>query len=160
MVVFFGLSSCSQNFTVSVNDQAVFDPTGRSFSGQLPDPDLQGCVNIALQQQEVETAGLLQVLSCADSEVETLDDIAVLSQLRFLDLRNNSIRNVTPLEELGFLAGLNLMNNSVNDIGSLLSMATLVSVNLSGNNDIPCQQLQILADRLGNKLIQPDNCRS
>ncbi len=151
---------CSQNFTVSVNNQAVFDPTGRLFDGQLADPDLQGCANIAMQQQRVQDASLLQVLSCANAEIETLENIAQLSQLRFLDLGHNNIQNITPLEELAFLGGLNLMNNSVRDIASLLNMATLVSVNLVGNNEIPCSQLQVLADKLGSNLTQPVQCRN
>ncbi len=153
-------TSCSQNFTVSVNNQAVFDPSGRLFNGQLADPGLQACVNIAMQQQGVQDAGLLQVLSCANAEIETLDNIAQLGQLRFLNLANNNIRNITPLEELGFLGGLNLMNNSVTDVASLLNMATLASVNLVGNNEILCSQLQVLADRLGSKLTQAEQCRN
>ncbi len=152
--------SCSQEFTVSVNNQAVFDPGGRLFTGALSDPDLQGCVNIAMQQQGLQDASLLQVLSCASSEIDTLENIAQLSQLRFLDLGNNNIRNITPLAELGVLGGLNLMNNSVNDVAVLINMATLVSVNLLGNNDIPCKQLQTLAQRLGSNLTSPERCRN
>ena len=153
------LSACSQNYTVSVNNQAVFDPTGRLFDGELTDPDLQGCVNIAMQQQNVNNAGLLRVLSCGSSEVETLGNIEQLSELRFLDLSNNFIRDLSPLQSLASLGGLNLMNNSIEDISPLLNMASLASVNLSGNNNIPCQQLQALQARLSNNLNRPQNCR-
>lgn len=153
-----GLTACSQNFTVSVNNQAVFDPTGRLFTGQLADPNLQGCVNIALRQQEVESAEKLKVLACSNSEVETLGNIAQLSQLRFLELGNNNIRDISPLAGLSFLSGLNLMNNSITDTSTLLNMSTLVSVNLVGNNNIPCSQLQSLKQKLGNNLEAPEAC--
>lgn len=152
------LAACSQNFTVSVNDQAVFDPTGRLFTGQLADPDLQGCVNIALRLQGAESAEKLKVLACSHSEVETLDNITQLSQLRFLELGNNSIRDISPLAGLSFLSGLNLMNNSITDISPLLNISTLVSVNLVGNNSIPCSQLQSLEQKLGNNLEAPEAC--
>lgn len=154
------ISSCSQKFTVSLNNQAVFDPTGRLFNGELEDPDLQGCVNIAMQQQGLQNAGLLQVLSCAESEVESLGDIDQLSQLRFLDVGNNNISNITPLEGLASLGGLNLINNAITDISPLLNMPTLVSVNLTGNNEIPCQQLQLLAERLESNLTAPQQCKN
>ncbi len=155
----FSLSACSQRYTVSVNNQAVFDPTGRLFTGELSDPDLQGCVNIAMQQQGVASAEMLRVLSCGNSEVETLANIGQLSQLRFLDLSNNVIRDLSPLTSLRQLGGLNLMNNAIEDIGSLLNMNSLASVDLTGNNNISCQQLAGLEARLGSSLTRPTSCR-
>ncbi|MDA0279271.1 MAG: hypothetical protein O3C29_02330 [Proteobacteria bacterium] len=154
------ISACSQNYTVSVNNQAVFDPTGRLFNGDLADPDLQGCVNIAMQQQNLQNAELLRVLSCGSSEVETVEAIEQLTQLRFLDLSNNFIRDISPLQGLRSLGGLNLMNNEIADISPLLNMANLASINLVGNNNIPCQQLLILEARLGSNLSGPDSCRN
>lgn len=153
-------SACSQNYTVAVNNQAVFDPTGRLPSGRLADADLQGCVNIAMQQQGIQNAGSLSILSCANSEVNDLSNIAQLAQLRFLDVSNNTIRNLTPLLGLRSLGGLNLTNNVITDIGPLLNMPNLATVNLSGNDGIACQQLQALAQRLGNNLTRPERCRS
>ena len=154
------ISACSQNYTVSVNNQAVFDPTGRLFNGDLADPDLQGCVNIAMQQQNLQNAELLRVLSCGSSQVKTVDAIEQLTQLRFLDLSNNFIRDVSPLQGLRLLGGLNLMNNEIADIGTLLNMTNLTSINLVGNNNIPCQQLLTLEGRLGSNLSRPDSCRN
>lgn len=154
------LTACSTNYTVSVNNQAVFDPGGRLFTGELADPDLQGCVNIAMQQQGIQNAELLRVLSCGSSEVETLANIGQLTQLRFLDLNNNVIRDLSPLSSLRSLGGLNLMNNAIVDIGPLLNMPNLASVNLVGNNNISCTQLDSLRDRLGNNLDRPASCRN
>ena len=160
VALLISISACSQNYTVSVNNQAVFDPTGRLFNGDLVDPDLQGCVNIAMQQQSIQNAELLRVLSCGSSEVETVEAIDQLTQLRFLDLSNNFIRDVSPLQSLRLLGGLNLMNNEVTDIGPLLNMTNLASVNLVGNNNIACQQLLALEDRLGSNLSRPESCQN
>jgi hypothetical protein len=154
------ISSCSQQYTVSVNDQAVFDPGGRLFSGQVVDPDLQGCINLALRQQRLNDATELRVLSCPNSEIENLGSISQLGQLRFLDLGGNNISNVTPLEELPLLSGLNLANNQILDIGPLLNIAALTSLNLQGNDDIPCSQLDLLIVKLRANLTPPENCRN
>ena len=156
----FLISACSQNYTVAVNDQPVFDPRGRLFNGQLADADLQGCVNIAMQQQNVQNAGLLRVLSCTNSEVRSLANIEQLAQLRFMDLSNNNIRDLSPLQRLRSLGGLNLMNNAITDISPLLNMPNLANINLVGNNGIPCEQLQSLGARLRNNLTHPERCRS
>lgn len=154
------IASCSQQFSISVNDQAVFDPGGRLFSDQLVDADLQGCVNFAAQQQGLQNPTMLTVLSCANSEIRDLGNISQLAQLRFLDLGNNNISNITPLEDLTQLGGLNLMNNAITDIAVLLNIPTLASVSLLGNNEIPCDQLQLLQDKLGDKLSSPLDCKN
>ena len=160
VALLFLLPACSHNYSFSVNNQAVFDPTGRLSNAELADPVLQGCVNIAIQQQNVQNLESLRVLSCGNSEVKTLKNIEKLAQLRFLDLSNNRIRELSSLTGLSLLGGLNLMNNAIVDTSPLLQMANLVSVNLVGNYNIPCQQLRTLKDRLGNNLNPPESCRN
>ena len=153
------LSQCSQQFTVSVNNQAVFDPGGRLLDQQTIDSNLQGCINLAVRQQKLIGAIELTILSCANSQVSVLDNLQQLARLRFLDLANNSISNLTPLEQLGQLSGLNLVNNVITDISALFNIASLTSVSLSGNPGIDCGQLDALEDKLGDKLTRPTSCR-
>lgn len=152
------LSACSQPLAVSVNDRAVYDPEGRLQGGEVIDADLQGCINLAMNQQNVSSPGELRVLSCASSEIRDLTNIGQLQSLRFLDLANNNIRNITPLENLTLLGALNLANNRVDDIGPLLNLPSLANVNLAGNTDIPCSQLRQLARLLGDNLTPPASC--
>lgn len=153
------LTGCSQTVTVSVNSQPVYDPQGRLLGGEAIDASLQGCINLALQQQDLELPAELTVLSCANGEIRSLENIGQLQALRFLDLANNRIRNITPLEDLPVLGGLNLVNNNISDIGPLFNMPNLASVNLRGNDTIPCQQLRSLRNRLGDNLSAPESCR-
>ncbi len=159
-VLLFALSSCAQPYTVSINNQAIYDPSGRLIDGSTIDADLQGCINLALRQQDLTDPADLTVLSCANSQIRDLENIEQLSQLRFLDLSNNNITNITPLEGLQSLGGLSLINNQIIDIAPLFNMSGLTSVSLSGNNDIPCSQLQELRTRLGSNLLAPDSCRN
>jgi len=154
------IQSCNQGYTVSINNQAIYDPTGRLSSSQVADPDLQGCINLALWQQDVGTAAELTVLSCANAEISDLGNIAQLSQLRFLDLGSNNVSNITPLEQLKLLGGLNLADNAIIDIGPLFNIASLASVSLLGNDDIPCAQLALLRERLGDNLTPPERCKN
>ena len=154
------LQACSQSFTVSVNSQAVYDPQGRLPGNEAVDANLQGCINLAMQQQNVDMPARLTVLSCANAEIRNLENIGQLQALRFLDLANNSIRNITPLESLQAIGGLNLLNNRIDDIGPLFNIRSLASVNLQGNNNIPCDQLARLRDHLGDNLTPPDSCRN
>lgn len=152
------VSACSQQFAVSVNNQAVFDPNSRLPSGEAVNANLQGCINLAMRQQLVDAPSQLSVLSCANSEITALDNIGQLSSLRFLDLGDNKIVNVTPLENLTMLGGLNLANNAITDINPLINLRSLVSVSLEGNNNIPCSQLRLLESRLKDNLTKPNAC--
>ncbi len=157
-LLFAALAGCGQNFSVSVNDRAVFDPAGRLPAGEVADADLQGCINFALLQQEAQSAAELSALSCPGSEIRTLEFIEVLQQVRFLDLGNNRISNVTPLEQLPLLGGLNLSGNAIVDAAPLLNIENLNSLNLEGNEGIPCAQIAALRERLGENLQAPDAC--
>ena len=151
-------AACSQPMAVSVNNRAVYDPGGRLLGSEVLDADLQGCINLALRQQNLDSPSQLSVLSCANSEIRELDNIGQLIQLRFLDLGNNLITNITPLENLRQLSGLNLADNQVNDISPLLNIPSLTSVILDGNPAVPCDQLVSLRQQLGDKLSEPAVC--
>ena len=153
------LLGCSQPLTVSINNQAVYDPSGRLIGSEVIDADLQGCINLAMQQQNLDSASELTVLSCANSEITNLENIGQLTRVRFLDLSNNNVSNLTPLEELPNVSGLSLTNNQITDIAPLLNVRSLTSVSLLGNNGIPCEQLERLRQRLGTNLTAPQSCR-
>ena len=143
---------------MSINEQSVYDPEGRLVLEEVADADLQGCINLALQQQNLSEPGELTVLSCANAEISNLDKIGELTRLRFLDLGNNNLTNITPLEDLPVLSGVNLLNNLITDIGPLFNMPNLSSVNLEGNNRIPCRELDELRESLGSNLSAPAAC--
>ncbi len=152
------ISACSSPYTISVNNNAVFDPQDRLYTGEVRNADLQGCINFALTQQKLKSSEELQVLACANSEVTELTNIANLTELRFLDLGSNRISNLAPLERLRKLSGLNLSNNQVKDISPLLRIATLRSLSLIGNNQIPCDDVALLENKLGANFTAPESC--
>ncbi len=156
----FALQSCTRQFSVAVNEQTLYDPRTQLPVAQLSDPGLQGCVNIALQQQQVPTINQLSTLSCASSEVIRLGGLQQLSALRFLNLSDNNIVDLNPLSTLNQLSGLSLANNPITDAAALLSLPNLNVLNLLGSEDIPCSQLNLLEQKLGTGLQRPANCRN
>ena len=48
--IMFILSACSNPYTVSINNNAVFDPQDRLYTGEVRNADLQGCINFAMRQ--------------------------------------------------------------------------------------------------------------
>lgn len=156
----FSLVSCARQFAVTVNNQTVYDPRIEPGSVHVSDPGLQGCLNLALRQQRLEDPYDLSVVSCTGANVVSLEGIERFARLRFIDLADNSIADLTPLESLGELGGLNAPNNRILDVSPLLQSRTLTAANLAGNDSIPCAQLDRLESRLGPNLTRPRSCRS
>ncbi|MBL4821533.1 MAG: leucine-rich repeat domain-containing protein [Gammaproteobacteria bacterium] len=153
------LFSCSRQFAVTVNNQAVYDPRYQPNSLPVQDADLQGCINLALRQQGLQNPADLTVLSCSNSNVRSLDGIEQYTGLKFLDLADNRITNLQPLAGMSQLNGLSIPNNPLTDISVLLRMGGLTASILSGNQQIPCGQLDALQRKLGENLSRPQSCR-
>lgn len=151
-------SACSQRFAVSVNNQTLIDPRPNATAYRFADPGLQGCVNFAMQlpNAEIET---IAVLSCSGWEIESLEGIATLRALQFLDISNNRISSLAPLDQLPRLSSVSATDNRIRDIEPLIAKSTLTSAALTGNSNIACDQLDSLAQRLGENLRRPANCR-
>jgi len=152
------LTTCSQPIAISINNRAVYDPQGRLLENETLDADLQGCINLTLRQQDLSNPSEITALSCANSEIQALDNIGLLSRLRFLDVSGNQITNITPLEALSELSGINLANNQITEIGPLFNLPSLTSVLLEGNSAIPCTQLRLLKQKLERTLRLPIRC--
>ena len=157
-LVLFLLSCCSQNYLVTVNQQAIYDPAGIDSQNLVVDADLQGCINFALAQQQLDDPEKLTVLSCPNSAVETLLGIDRLPRLQYLDLSDNRINNLTPLENLPRLSALYVNDNLLTNISPLLFFEGLTLVSLRGNDQIPCDQLEKLEAKLGDNLTPPETC--
>ena len=151
-------SACTQPIAISINNRAVYDPKGRLLENETLDADLQGCINLSLRQQNLSNPSEITTLSCANSEIQNLDNIGLLSRLRFLDVSGNQITNITPLEALPELSGINLANNQIVEIGPLFNLPSLTNVLLEGNSAIPCTQLRTLEQKLERTFSLPSRC--
>ncbi|MBT8146928.1 MAG: leucine-rich repeat domain-containing protein [Gammaproteobacteria bacterium] len=160
LLLIAGLVGCNRQYVVTVNNQSVYDPRFPAGLSQLSDPNLQGCVNLALAQQNISNSSELEVMSCANAEVTDLRGIEQFRNLRFLDLAGNRISDLQPLASLSQLSGLSIPFNSLTDISPLLEIASLTAAILTGNNELPCSQLDRLQERLGENVTRPDTCQN
>lgn len=151
-------SACSQRFGVTINEQQVIDPRPNTTAYRFQDPGLQACVNIALQRPD-STVENITMLACPGWQIAAIEGIDVLESLQHLDISDNSITSLAPLDGLDNLSTLTVSNNRISDVALLQSMASLTAATLTGNNNIPCQQLDALSQKLGNNLVRPETCR-
>ncbi len=151
------LANCSRKFSVSVNQNVLYDPRpGHAVT--VTDAGLQSCVNVAMRDGSLDNADDVQILACPALEIESLGGITQLQNLRYLDLAGNQLEHLDELRRLNRLSSVNAPNNALTDISGLLSIASLTSAVLTGNTGIPCDQLDTLAQKLGQNLLRPASC--
>lgn len=152
------LGACSRKFSVSLNEQVLYDPRPGNAVVQVADAGLQSCINVLMRDRGLTDPALIQVLACPALEIESLAGIAQLVNLRFLDVGGNLLTTLDGLSTLRNLSSVNAPDNRLQDIAAITALATLSSAVLTGNPQIPCAQLNTLDARLGNNLLKSEYC--
>lgn len=153
-------TACSLSpYSITFNNNVIYSPNAALESGVLSDPSLQACLNQVLQADQTKLFTTVTLLACPGASITTLSGIEKMTRLEQLDVSNNAITTLNPLLELKNLRVLNVSNNAVTEIRSLLSMPILRFVALIGNDNISCDDLVSLEEKLGNTLSRPLNCK-
>ena len=91
----------------------------------------------AVSAEELSVIGKLpnlQKLTLDNCSLSTTAGLESATDLVFLDLSNNAIRNITPLSGLVKLQQLNLSRNALNDLSALTPLIALTDLNVSYNS--------------------------
>lgn len=117
-----------------------------SFSGQyldslnclsalenLQELDLTGCRFPSQDLSILASLPALSKLTLADCSLSTIADLADAQYLTYLDLNNNTIRNLDVLAPMTMLEEINLDHNAVTDLSSLGSLGNLKVLKVSYN---------------------------
>ncbi len=156
--VLLTLAGCGRKFSVSVNEQMLYDPRPGSALVVVADAGLQSCINVQVRDRQITDAAQIQVLACPMLEITSLAGIGQLVNLRFLDLAGNELVNLDGLANARSLSSINAPDNRLQDISAILQIPTLSSAVMTGNVLIPCSQLAQLQSKLANNLLAPESC--
>lgn len=116
----------------------------------LRDPALEAAVRVQLGQPfgflTRSSMARLVTLDARNLDIRSLNGLENAVNLRFLDLSNNQISDLTPLASLGAtLETLDLENNDILDITPLSGLVFLRNVNLCGNRITSLRPLAVNA---------------
>lgn len=75
----------------------------------------------------------LDKLTLSSCGLSTTNGLEKATTLRYLDLSNNTIRNISPLASMTSLQEVYLQNNALTDLSSLSAIKTIMRLNVSGN---------------------------
>ncbi|MBU2099088.1 MAG: hypothetical protein KKD00_10020, partial [Gammaproteobacteria bacterium] len=152
------LSACGRKFSVSLNEQMLYDPRPGNTIVTVADAGLQSCINVLMRDRSLTDPSQVQVLACPALDIESLAGIGQLANLRFLDVAGNLLTNLDGLSTLDNLSSVNAPDNRLQDVSAIMDLTTLSSAVLTGNPQIPCVQLAALSENLGNNLLTSATC--
>ncbi|HRQ71345.1 MAG TPA: hypothetical protein PLW78_13700, partial [bacterium] len=104
----------------------------------FPDPGLEKCVRDEIHQDSgdllYKDVSMQLFLDCVGKGVENLDGIEKMVSLKYVELGNNKIKDVTPLGKCVNLRDLELDNNEIEDASPLKDLVNLTRLNISNNS--------------------------
>ena len=130
------LSSCS-DYEITLNDQPILLRKPVPEDVTVFDSGLSRCLSETLKMQNHTDISGLNTLDCSFAGIKTLDG----------------------LEQFQGLVRVKLNDNELSDIGPLLSLGQLAVADVENNNNIPCEQLQVLQGYIGEGLTHSQDCK-
>jgi Leucine-rich repeat (LRR) protein len=154
------VAGCHGPYTYTFNDNVIFAPGKNTAANTsvLQDAALQACLNQYLEASGQTALAQVKLLACPGSGVETLVGIDALSGLEQLELSDNRISDLRPLVPLRNLRVLGLRNNPLTTVTPLLVLPILRFVSLTGDDQLRCNDVAALRNKLGNTLTGPLQC--
>lgn len=153
------LASCS-DYSLTINDNLVYDPPRIFTNFSLSDLDLQRCADQTIKEMAITTAAAVTSLLCPEKGIHTLNGVSIFSELKIFGLENNQLSDIKPLANLKKLEQLNLAGNELEDISALQGLTQLQYLNLQQNPKLNCQQLAKIRLSKGGEILRPDHCKT
>lgn len=150
------MTACSR-YSISVNDNVVYEPPTLFHAFNTPDDSLRQCINNTIEEGRLTSAEQLKQLVCPTGHIVELQGIETFMNIEQLGLANNAISSIAPLEKLPHLKQLNLSNNDIRDFSVIFQLKELVYLNVEGNNHANCDSLVQREQRF--EINMPDHCR-
>lgn len=92
--------------------------------------------NTTISPEEMKIIGSLpklEQLTISGCAISSAAGLETATNLRYLDLSNNSIRDLTPITSMANLQQLYLQHNAVNDLSALTTLSALTKLDVSYN---------------------------
>lgn len=120
--------------SLTITDQYLDSLSCLSMLEGLQTLDLTGCQFPSSDLSILASLPALSRLTLADCGLSTIADLADAQYLTYLDLNNNTIRNLEVLTPMTMLQEINLDHNAVTDLTALGSLGNLTTLKVSYNS--------------------------
>lgn len=153
----FLLSGC-QNYQVSLNEIAIYQPPAVLTEISATDSGLRACLQQWTTDLAITDPNQLQIVNCSHAGISTLVGLNQFRAIEQLNLADNTIDSLVGVTGLAKLSQLNLANNRITDVQVLFQLPNLTWLNLEGNSTVSCQDIAQLAELTTLTVLAPKHC--
>lgn len=160
LAICFTLLAACRNYSLSINQNQLYNPGAIFTDFRLADSALQHCVDGIIADNLLKRAEQVTHIACGPGSISSIEGLEAFHQLQYLSLANNTLRDIDTLTELKQLKRLDLSNNSLTSIKALMQLKNLEYVNLKGIAAVNCvhiSQLKQTNQQLSVEL--PGHCK-
>lgn len=152
------LNACS-GYSVTVNDNPVYNPPSLFTDFRLVDGALHDCVQQTIEDQQITQASQLTQINCSSAGISNLEGLSAFPALRAISLNDNAITDLSHLKPLSRLEILLLEDNDIRSAEPLLTLLRLEELDLSGNPNLACGDARQLKNNSEGEVELPKHCR-
>lgn len=120
--------------TLTVNNRTLETFASLTSLTKLRTLDLSGCAFKADEMSELTKMTNLASLTMSDCNISTIAALEGCEKLTYLDLSNNTIRNLEVLSAMTSLKELYLQHNAVNSLKEIATLVNLEKLDISYNS--------------------------
>lgn len=154
-IILLTVTACSR-YSVSINENLVYQPPGLFNNYELADSALRECVRSSIAEQGLTKAEQLTRLICPEGNIQHLTGIEVFHKLEYLGMAGNVLKNIDLIASLHELKQVDISNNQIQDFTPLHALPHLIFVNALGNGKADCSSLSRLSEKAQIKI--PNHC--
>ena len=120
--------------SLTIEDASSDELSAIGTLSSLKSLTVTGCSITGDELSAISALPLLQSLTLQDCSLANIDALENAQSLTYLDLSENSIRNITTLTNLSSLQTLNMAHNALTDLSALSGLNSLTSLDVSYNS--------------------------
>ncbi len=118
---------------LTIKNQTIDTLSHLSALAKLETLDIQSCTFPSEDLTILGSLPALKALTLSDCRLSTIEALEGTKNLTYLDLSNNTIRNLSVLSTMPQLTELNLKHNAVNSLEALSGLSNLAKLDVSYN---------------------------
>ncbi len=154
-IIYAAITACSR-YSVSVNNNLVYEPPGLFNDYTVKDPALASCIDATITENNLTAAEQLRRLVCPPGNIRSIEGIESFTAIEYLGLANNHVTDLHPIAVLTQIKQLNVKNNDIRNFTPATSLETLSFLDSHGNIHANCDSLKATRKTLTIKL--PSHC--
>ncbi|MEQ9209978.1 MAG: hypothetical protein RLN96_09085 [Pseudomonadales bacterium] len=136
LLVFAPLVACA-DYSFNINNNQVYSPPRLFNDYRIADPGLHDCIQQTIFDQKITAPEELEILTCSNAGITSLDGISQFSRLTRINLKSNLIENVDELLQLTYLEDLDISDNPIENCQTLSQLETVVTGRLVHDKSCP-----------------------